>query len=302
MYLATFAQVGYTIHIWNRDTFAHVGELRGHTGTVHSIRFSKDNSKLLSASSDRTVRFWDLNTMTEEKTRQIQFDSAAISARFSELEDKVIISVGIAGNSRVEVWDIASLNKLYSVWSMKTCCPYTDIAGDNILFVNGDHFEMRRCSDGAQVSTFPKPNGTLRCFALSPKGDVIAYAMGKTVGVYNIESKKEVAKLEGHSREVHQLCFSNDGGKMATTSHDGTVMVWDTGSWKPIMSTIRCCNASVHAVTFNPEASQIACGVILGWGSRVNVYDCASGDEVTTLAGQHAYWAISFSQPSVVLM
>ena len=42
--------------------------LEGHTNAVLNTAFSPDGSRLASASGDRTVRTWDLNTETPEHT------------------------------------------------------------------------------------------------------------------------------------------------------------------------------------------------------------------------------------------
>ncbi len=61
----TFASVGFAdgkICIANLLTGQIVKTLNGHTGAIGSTYFSKDGSKLVSGSADKSVRVWDLKT------------------------------------------------------------------------------------------------------------------------------------------------------------------------------------------------------------------------------------------------
>ena len=41
-------------------------------------------------------------------------------------------------------------------------------------------------------------------------------------------------RLPGHSTAVTQTAFSPDGRLLASGAHDGTIVLWDTGSWQPV--------------------------------------------------------------------
>jgi F-box/WD-40 domain protein 7 len=60
------ASSDYNIHIYCVDTMKKVGILTGHTGGVNSIKIWND--QLISASTDKSIKIWDLNTQSCTKT------------------------------------------------------------------------------------------------------------------------------------------------------------------------------------------------------------------------------------------
>ena len=55
-----------------------------------------------------------------------------------------------------------------------------------------------------------------------------------TVRVWDAESAKEVARLEGHGGEVRSVAVSPDGRRVYSASYDKTVRVWDAESAKEV--------------------------------------------------------------------
>src|SRR5262249_52288145 len=67
----------------------------------------------------------------------------------------------------------------------------------------------------------------------SPDGRTFVVGTNEAVHLYEVATGQERRRFVGHNRNILSLAFSNDGRKLATGSHDTTVLVWDvTGRLK----------------------------------------------------------------------
>ncbi len=65
-HIVTADNINDTLHIWDGATGkAVVPPLQGHTNAVNSLVFSPDGQHILSSSSDKTVRVWDMETLNQ---------------------------------------------------------------------------------------------------------------------------------------------------------------------------------------------------------------------------------------------
>lgn len=113
--------------------------------------------------------------------------------------------------------------------------------------------------------------------AFSTNGQWLAKRKFSTVWVWEIQTGREVARLE-HSSEVISVDFSSDGQRVVTVSEDGRVWVWEAATGKAIIALAY--DWDVGRVVFDPEGKW----VVTGDGYTVRVSDATTGERIAQLS------------------
>jgi eukaryotic-like serine/threonine-protein kinase len=107
--------------------------------------------------------------------------------------------------------------------------------------------------------------------ALSPDDKVLVTGTGYedgTIRVWNAETGKLVARLEGHTGWVGEVTFSRDGRWLASAATDQTVRLWETSGWTEAR-VFRGHEDEVYSVAFSPDGRMLASaskdGAVLLW-------------------------------------
>jgi WD40 repeat protein len=206
--------------------------LKGHTERVWALSFSSDGKLLASASSDKTVKLWDLATGQPRATLPHAADVFQVAFLKG---DRFLVS----GSDSFRLWDVASGKEKAS---LKTKANSEVIAlavtsdGKTVAFAVHDadgkpqqpqlllwDVSTRRHRPGPEVG-----NHSVQSLAFSPDGKMLAVGMqsGRCV-LYKVTDGKRNAVLGGHYGPPNGLTFSFDGSTLATGDCEGTIRLWD---------------------------------------------------------------------------
>ena len=115
-----------------------------------------------------------------------------------------------------------------------------------------------------------------------------------TVKIWDVETRRELLSLCGHTEKVTCVAFSPDGRFVASSSQDRTVRLWDSATGREVL-TLRDPTDRVFGVAYHPDGTRIGAACVDG---RLLVFDARTGtllhDFRTADTGQELYF-VAFS-------
>jgi len=97
-----------------------------------------------------------------------------------------------------------------------------------------------------------------------------------TMRLWDVETKKAIAKWTGHTDWVHSVGWSTDGKRVVSGSEGGTMQMWNVESRETDLGPIKTGHRIVHAVTYSPDISKIATGG--GNEDAIKIWDARTGN------------------------
>jgi WD40 repeat protein len=201
--------------------------LLGHQGDVHAVAFSPEGRRVLTASQDGTARLWDPAT-GKELLRLRGHTAAVVAAAFSP-DGRRVLTLAPGPDRSARIWDADSGKELVR------------------LQLSGK-WDARFRLDGFASSAF-SPDGRRAVTAFGEYPDCSAR-------VWDAETGREVAVLQGHDGPVGSAAFSPDGRHVVTASLDTTARVWDSATGKEL-AVLRGHRCGVASAVFTPDGRRI---------------------------------------------
>jgi WD40 repeat protein len=308
-----------TARVWNVKVGVQRIVFRGHTAPVEGVRFSSDGRRLVSCCPEQgEVKVWDLTRHPEystlARTRHPDYPADIDPPRAGNVPGKP------AGVWReVKVWDL-----------LRGAAPAQARTGPDVeaLVFQGDGRRLACVTVGGQLQTWDTTSGMLLTERLlplppalhspavladfSPDGRRLAARRqgheGCFVAVYEVDTAKEVAALQGARLPVFGVRFSPDGRRVATVGCDRQspgrpheVRVHDATTGQLLASWRG--KGHLFGLAFSPDGRWLATG---GEEGQVHVVDWARGRTVFDRHGRNrehrgAVTAVVFSRDGRLL-
>jgi len=105
-------------------------------------------------------------------------------------------------------------------------------------------------------------------------------------------------KITGHEGLVLGVAFSPDGTRLATSSTDATVKIWDIKTSK-LLLILTGHDVGIRDVAYNPDGTKLATGS--GDGSAI-IWDAMTGSQILKLTGHSSgIQSVAFSPDGKIL-
>lgn len=253
----------------------------GHEDEVTAVCFSPDGTRLASASRDRQIRIWHVQSgalLQVMSGHEAGIEVIAFSA------DGMRLASG-AEDNMILVWSMPGGELLHILEGHGGAVRSLSFSPDGDILASGsddNSVRLWRVQTGKQEKVFAQFPHMITCVAFSPDGNTLACGgYDNTVGLWQVASGRQNMVLRGHEGTVYAVAFSRDGSKIATGAWDSTMRLWDARSGA-LLQVGKGHGKAAYSVCFNADGSEIVAG---GYDGAVRVWTAKTGELRSLLKG-----------------
>jgi WD40 repeat protein len=258
--------------------------LTGHTDWIRGVAVTPDGRRAVSASRDKTLKVWDLETGTVEHT--VACHASWVWAVAVMRDGRRAISASDDGT--LKVWDLETGAVQHTLLGHVQGVEAVAVTSDGRRAVSGSSDGTLMVWDldtGKAQNTLVRHADRVRAVAVTPDGRrAVSASSDRTLKVWNLETGTAVRTLVGHAGGVQAVAVTPDGRRGVSASSDGTLKVWDleTGAAE---RTLTGHTLEVQAVAVTPDGR---CVISASYDRNLKVWDLETGAAKRTLAGHAA--------------
>jgi eukaryotic-like serine/threonine-protein kinase len=286
-------QRGWEWRYLKQQTRGGLFTLYGHTGSVSSVSFSPDGTRMLTGSQDQTAKVWDAQTGTHLLDVKGHV-GAVTSVSFSPDGTRILTG---SQDRTAKVWDARSGTALLELRGHTGQVTSVAFNQDGGRIVTGSGHWTAKVWDArsgtALIELIGHTNG-VTSVSSSPDGTrIVTGSWDGTAKVWDARTGTALLELKGHSNAVRSVSFSPDGTRIVTGGYDDrTAKVWDARTGTALLD-LNGHTGIVSSVSFSPDGTRIVTG---SSDKTAKVWDARSGTALLDLKGHtRAVSAVSFS-------
>jgi WD40 repeat protein len=304
--------------LWNIQHETQLSILTGHQSRVLTGQFSKDGSKILTGSSDRTAILWEAETgqklqilkghiddvrcvlfnpdetrliTTSDDTQVKLWDREFGSRRYVDRNSITFLAVRaaefhpdgstivICESGEVSVYDLKSNKTLHRLNWAWSACEFVKFSDDGTRFYAQNSCNTKIWNAQTGAEIFTHENdGFLNLGLLSPTNDTILTIEDKTAVLWDIIGTQRLV-LTGHSSVINSAVFSPNGQHVLTASDDETAILWNAQTGTIVFTLSEHTHKVKHAL-FTPDGSRI---ITVSADMSIKFWDSLSGAAVLTI-------------------
>ncbi|MCP4697986.1 MAG: PKD domain-containing protein [Gammaproteobacteria bacterium] len=260
----------------------------GHAGAVLAVGFSPDGARIVSGSSDNTLKLWDAVTGMEVLTLLGHADDVAAAA-FSP-DGTHIMSWSL--DDTMKLWDVATGAELLILRGHTGSVNAAAFSPDGTRIVSGsldNTLKLWDVATGAELLTLRGHTGSVNAAAFSPDGArIVSGSSDGMLKLWDAVTGAELLTLHGYSGSIYATAFSPDGARIVSgqgcdtwmsLNIDCNLKLWDAATGVELLTLSGHADA-VHAAAFSPDGTRIVSG---SRDNTLKLWDAATGAELKTL-------------------
>ena len=226
------------IELWDITTGEQIpGPWQDTAGDANALAFSPDNKILAAGIPRQGIRAWDINTGTE----LLNFNAAEPFGRklvFSP-NGKTLATNGTHVQTRI--WDVSTQRDITPPNIMNASALAFSPDGKTLAYghPNGIVLSDVTATGIRERGRISNHRGFGSVLTFSPDGKILLdpklISWPPLIQLWDVDTGTDLGTLSGHTEGIEMLVFSHDGKTLASSSWDGTVLLYD---WDKISAKI----------------------------------------------------------------
>ncbi|NEP26129.1 MAG: hypothetical protein F6K49_30425 [Moorea sp. SIO3I6] len=218
-----------TIKVWDANKCKRIYKpLKGHSDLINAFAVSPDGHTLISASRDKTVKVWQLETNGGKLINSLIGHQGSVYALAVAPGWRIFASGG--SDKRVLLWELDTGKLLYNLGDHPGFVKVLAFSSDGNILVSGGY-------GGTLYVWDPKTRnrryeltghtGAIFSLAISPDNRILASgSYDCTIKLWDLSTATLLSTLTEHTGPITTLAFSPDNQSLASGSFDRTIKIW----------------------------------------------------------------------------
>lgn len=264
--------------------------LTGHHGlfaNINAIAISPDSQTLASASDDKTIRLWDLQTAKEQAT--LYGHTHFVKTIAFHPQNHTLLVSG-SRDRTIKLWDLTTRNLVQTLVGHKHTVNGVLFSPDGNLLASGGSDKQVKLWNWKTGEIFASLQGhtlAVTAIAFSPTLNAEHPPLLATAGadaivqLWDLKTLELIHTLTGHTASIRAVAFSPNGKWLATAGDDRAIHLWDLASQQH-SHTLAGHPWPVSALAFSSNGEMLVSG---SWDKTVKLWHVKMGKETGILVG-----------------
>jgi WD40 repeat protein len=245
-----------------------VAETLQHDKKIHTVRFSADGSRIVTASADGTARVWNA-TNGQPVTASLVHSGEVVTAQFSP-DGRMVVTASEDHTARL--WDALNGRPLTEPLAHRDHVRWAEFSpnGDKVATASTDDTAcLWDARTGRKLLTLQHARIAFRA-VFSPDGQrILTACLDRTAQIWDANTGQALTPPLRHDSPLMEVYFSSNAQCVFTAAWRGTGRMWDSGTGRPVSERLTV--KDPWGVCFDPASGRFIVGATNGIAAVWNV-------------------------------